>query len=181
AGGGTQTEAAIQQRAALQMYRQILVPQLEPGLGAQFFQCFKGVPALPFPAPALGFVADPAKGVHHRVQIGADGQAEMVEIVAGVDHDRELPGGKYPTQTQSQLGTAHTAAQGDHFLVGVNHRNRSSLPARSRAVAGRSASITSSPRNTALRPPSLASPISRQAAAAISSPMAGMVTCRVRP
>ncbi len=58
-----------------------------------------------------GTVVEAGQVVHHRVQVGTDGQAPVLEVVAGVDHHRQ-PLAQRPIQPIGQLGPAHAAGQG---------------------------------------------------------------------
>src|SRR5690606_13012983 len=127
-------------------------------------------------APAQFLVGDAAKRIEHGVEVGRNQQAEMFEIVAGVDHDRQV-GAEHPGQTRRQLGAADTAAQGDDpaaagnrllFQIGL-HRNMSLSRLRISDDASRLGATTLRPRTRTAGSPSAAWPISKDAAEASSS------------
>ena len=73
-----------------QMERDVTVAQQEPSVATELPHGLKQREALRFasPAPLLG--CKPSKRVGHGVEVGADSEPPMVEVIACVDHDREL-------------------------------------------------------------------------------------------
>ena len=95
---------------AFHVQRQVAVAEAEPGLAAQGLEHRHEGPGLVGPAPSgLGVVAARQR-IEHGVEVGRDMQAQMLEVVAGVDHDAEPPRPQVAVQAERQLGAAHAAA-----------------------------------------------------------------------
>src|SRR5262249_42937525 len=62
-------------------------------------------------APALLRVDPAAQRVHDGVQVGADVQAEQVDVVAGVADDRDLSIWRSCLQAAQEAGAAHAARE----------------------------------------------------------------------
>ena len=164
---------------ALHMHGEIPVTEEEPVRSPKFTHRGHETVALVLPSPALRQVGAVRKGIDQRVDVGADAQAQMVEVVAGVGDDRQVPGRQHPGQSQRQLGPADTAGQiGDPAAA---HRNRSISGWRtsSSAVPWRPASCM--PRTITTGTPSAPCPMTREAAAATSSAMPSSLACSSRP
>ncbi len=69
------------------------------------------MPGLIHPAPARVRVGNPAQRIAHRIQVGADVQAEVLEVIPGIDHDGERFGRQAARQAIHQLGAAHPTSQ----------------------------------------------------------------------
>ena len=76
--------AGAQPAGALDMGREILVAELEPGLAAERRQRLHEVPGLAGAAPAGLGIVEPGERVHDGVEVGRDVEAEMLEIIAGI-------------------------------------------------------------------------------------------------
>src|SRR5262249_18395784 len=103
-------------------------------------------PGLVAPAPAELLVVEASERVEQRVEIRADGEAEMLEIVAVVGDDGQPSRRQHIGKAECQLRTADTAGEREHAAVGIEigqvaaaHRNRSSAAGRISAVAGSAA------------------------------------------
>src|SRR3954451_499889 len=156
------------------MRRQIAVAKLEPSLAAEPLQRRHEIPGLAGEAPAALEIVLVGEGVQHRVDVGRDVQAEMNEIVGGVDDDGQPLRRQHCREAATELATPDTAGQcKNEALVrhGVLQRNRSISRGRIRSAADPSASGRLSPRSRTTGVPSPAWPISIEAAAAISSAM----------
>ncbi len=77
--------------------------------------------------PAARGVVQPGEGIDHRIDVRADRQAEMFEIVAGVDGDGQPLGRQHGGEPGGQLGPADTAGKRED--VAAAHRNMSSASA----------------------------------------------------
>ena len=96
------------------MEGEVAVAEEEPGLAAERRQRRHEGAALPRPPPAGLLVREPGEGVGERVEIGADFQAEMLEVVAGVGHDREAAGVvQHVAEAERELGAADAARERD--------------------------------------------------------------------
>ncbi len=115
------------------MERQIPIPELEPVLAAKLAQGRHEVPGLLGPAPAAFAVRDTAERVENRVDVRRDAQAEMLEVVARVDDDDELPGFEDIVEAERKLGAADSAAECEDLPA---HRNMSVSFDRMSADAG---------------------------------------------
>src|SRR5690606_12949232 len=98
--------------AALDMDGQVAVAQCKPVCAADLLQCLHAVPGFVGSAPASLLVILARQPVQDGIKIGADGQAEMFEVVAGVDRKHQLPWvGQDGIEPTGQLGTAHASTQ----------------------------------------------------------------------
>ena len=82
--------AAAKPLAAQHMGRQIAIADAEPRRSAEPRRLVEKVPGFSGNAPAGLRVGDAGKRIHDGVEVGRDGEAEMLEIVAGVDHYTEI-------------------------------------------------------------------------------------------
>ena len=76
--------------AAQHMGRQIAIANAEPRRSAEPRRLVEKVPSFSGKAQPVSGVGDAGKRVHDGVEVGRDGEAEMLEIVAGVDHYTEI-------------------------------------------------------------------------------------------
>src|SRR5665213_4057471 len=107
----------------------------------------------------------------------------MVEIIAGIHDHAQLLRLQYAIEPQRELGAADAAAKRNH-VTGLDlgfHRKRSISLGRSSAAAETAGASQARPRTCTAGSPSAASPISSDAAEAISSAMATSVTRILRP
>src|SRR6478672_4404525 len=93
----------------------------------------------------------------------------MLEIVTGIGDHRERSGRQDTIEAERQLGPADPARQRQHEAFGLAHRKRSCSAGRTRTAAGWFGADQASPRTSTIGIASSAWPISRPAAAAISS------------
>ena len=89
-GDQRQPFAAAKPLAAQHMGRQIAIADAEPCRSAEPRRQIEKVPGFTRNAPAGLRVGDAGKRIHDRVEVWRDGEAEMLEIVASVDHDTEI-------------------------------------------------------------------------------------------
>src|SRR5690606_33057784 len=68
-------------------------------------------------APALLRIIAAGEGVGDGIDIRADFQPQVLEIIAGIADDRQLVGGQHTRQPQRQLGAADTPGQGENLLL----------------------------------------------------------------
>ena len=114
-----QALARPQSPGPLDMDGEVLVTEEEPGFTAERAKGLHEGAALPCPPPAGLRIREPCEGVGERVEIGADLEAEMLEVVAGVGDDGE-PGGvvKHVAEPECELGAADTA--GERHVAGAH-------------------------------------------------------------
>ena len=114
-----QALARPQSPGTLDMDGEVLVAEEEPGLAAERAERRHEGAALPCPPPAGLRVREPGEGVGERVEVGADLEAEMLEVVAGVGDDGE-PGGvvKHVAEPECELGAADTP--GERHVAGAH-------------------------------------------------------------
>jgi len=111
-GDGGQRPALRQQLAAQDVGGEVPVAEREPvragAVGGEF-----GADAerLAVPPPALVLVDAAAQGVHDRVQVRADPQAEQGDVVARVPDDGDLGLGHGLAQAAKETGGAHAARE----------------------------------------------------------------------
>src|SRR5205823_2379629 len=102
-----------------------------------------------------------------------DGEAEMLEVVAGIGDHQEVGAGHDAAQPERELGAANAAAQRDDEgfarIAGGAHRNKSSSAERISAAAGDGAPDQARPRTSTVGRPSSPCPMMSDAALAISS------------
>src|SRR5467141_598623 len=173
------------------MKGEVLVAEPEPIVAAEPFHVLDEIPAFLRASPTPLQIAEVSERVKNGVDVGANPQAQMFEIITDVDDDRRRPGLGNPLQSQGKFRSAHAAAQRDDlfFFSWVmtpcgyrsGHRNRSWLAGRISATAGSGWVLRLSPLKITTGHPSAACPIKSDAPAAISSAMAISVTRRGRP
>src|SRR5579883_812144 len=162
------------------MGREVAVAEPEPGLSAECLDRPHEGPGLAAAAPAGLGILEARKGVHDGVEVGRDMQAQMLEIVAGVDAEHEPVRRARAIKPECELGAAHAAA--DREDGPFAHRKRSSSLVRRSALAGAAArSPQSSPCTSTAGRRSPACPMTSEAAAAISSASAICVTRSLLP
>src|SRR5215510_7920942 len=92
--------------------------------------------------------------VHDGVEIGGDGEAEMLEVVAGIGDHHEIAARHDAAEPQRELGAADAAAQRDDEalsrIADGAHRNKSSSAARISAAAGAGGPDQVSPRTSTI-------------------------------
>ena len=127
--------AVVQPAGSFHMQSDIAIAETEPGFAAQSFHGFHERPGFVVTAPAEFAIGQPGQRVRHGIDVGRDRQAEMLEIVAGVDDDEQFLGRHDARQTQREFGAADAAGEGD------DHRNRSSSGGRTSSAIGASGAV----------------------------------------
>ena len=94
---------------------QVAVAEVEPGLHAETAEHLQSAEGVTGQTPTSFRVDQPGEGVGHGVEVGGDVEAVEGLVVAGVDHDGQVGGREEPGQSESQLGSADAAGQGQHF------------------------------------------------------------------
>ena len=112
AGDRRQREPVAQHGGPGDVRGDVTVTETEPAgtgaVGGEFLQHGEGVAGA---APAL-LLADPAaQGVHDRVQVRADMQAEQADVVAGVADDCDLGARRGGLQAAQEAGSADAARE----------------------------------------------------------------------
>src|SRR5258706_10564801 len=101
------------------MRREVTVTEAEPAragaIGGELGQDGEGLVGAP---PALLLVDPAAQRVHDGVQVGADVQAEQVDVVAGVADDRDLGIWRGGLQAAQEAGAAYAARENGDAHVG---------------------------------------------------------------
>ena len=160
----------------MQVQGEVRIAQPKPGLAAEPLQRLHEPPGLVLAAPSGDRVGDFGQRVRERVHVGRDVQTPVFEVVAGVDHEYDIPGGQQLGKAEGELRPAHTAGQRQY-----GHRNRSSLSGRGMADAGCSDPSAWSPRINAAGVRSVVSPMASVAALAKLSARLIKVTLSSRP
>ena len=96
---------------AVQVGREVPVAEREPVRAAQVGQGVARDPGLAGPAPAGGRVDQAGQRVGHGVEVRADDQPAVREVVADVDHRDEVGLVDHRAQREEQSGGAHPAAE----------------------------------------------------------------------
>ncbi len=112
-GDGGQAFARLQPPRSFHMQSDIAIAEAEPGLAAERLHRFHERPGFVVPAPAKFAIGQPGQRIGDGIDIGRNRQAEMLEIVAGVDDDQQVLGRHDARQAQSELGAADAAGR-DH-------------------------------------------------------------------
>ena len=107
-----QVEAGFEPLVAEEMEGEVLVAEAEPVLAAEAFHFGEDGPGFAGAAPAGVGVVDAGEAVEDGVDVGADGEAPVFEVVAGVDDDGERGGGQCCLQAGREFGPADTAGEG---------------------------------------------------------------------
>jgi hypothetical protein len=74
------------------MHGQIAIAELKPALTAQTLERLHERPSLIAPSPASDRIGQSGQGVNHRIQVGRDAEAKMLEVIASVDDEGQLFG-----------------------------------------------------------------------------------------
>ena len=85
-----QIQSGPQGLGAAQMGGKVFIPQIEPGQTLEGGDHRHETPGLAGDPPAPARIRRLRQRVHHRVQIGGNWQTRMLEIIAGVDRDKQL-------------------------------------------------------------------------------------------
>src|SRR6202008_3520577 len=103
-----QSFAASKPLRAQCMRCQVTVAEPKPVRSAKTSKLLQKAPAFLGNAPAGCRIGDARKGVHDSIKVGRNVQTQMLEIVAGIDDDREIAP-KAAGQAVRQLGAADAA------------------------------------------------------------------------
>ena len=110
-GDGGQSLTPPQPTRALDVNRQVAVAKAEPILAAERRESFHERPGLVLPAPSQLRVVEASKCVHQRVGVRRDMQAEMLEIIADIGHDKQIVLRQDPAEAQSELGASDASGR----------------------------------------------------------------------
>src|SRR5262249_55634990 len=157
------------------------IAQVEPRLAAEFAQSVHELPRLSAAAPARFGVRLPGERVDERIDVRRHVQAEVLEIVAGVDDERDLVGRQELRETQCKLRAADPGGDRDEASLGHAQRNMSSSSGRMMSRAVCAWSSCGKPRTSATGMRSVVSPITSVAAVAMESARLIIVTFISRP
>ena len=75
---------------AFDVHGEVAVAELEPGFAAELAKRLHEVPRFAGSAPPALAIRHAAQRVQHRVDVGRDAEAEVLEVVAGVHDDDEV-------------------------------------------------------------------------------------------
>ena len=103
-GDGGQSLAPPQPTRALDMNREVAIAKAEPILAAERRERFHERPGLVLPTPSQLRVVEAGERVHQRVGVRRDMQAEMLEIIADIGHDKQIVRRHDPAEAQRELG-----------------------------------------------------------------------------
>jgi hypothetical protein len=78
-----------QAMGALEVSTQVTIPQPEPAWTAEAADSLDGVPRLVATPPAGGGIGKARQGIANRVQVRADVQTQMLEIIAHIDDNSQ--------------------------------------------------------------------------------------------
>ena len=136
------------------MGRQVAIAQAEPVLAAQPPQLVHDRPALAGHAPPGLTVVHPGQGVGDRVEVGADGEAVQLHVVADVDDRRDVAGRDDPHESGEHSSGPDAAAQGHQHVASIGAPGRQAVPAAPGTIAARHASAhpLGSARDRGVRP-----------------------------
>jgi hypothetical protein len=90
-------------------HSQVAVAELKPGLAAQLRQHLHEVPGFVGTSPAQLRVVQTGKRVHDGIEVGTDGEAQVLEVVTDIHHDRELVGAGDLDQSLAEPRATHAA------------------------------------------------------------------------
>ena len=107
-----QVDACFEPLVAEEMEGEVLVAESEPIFAAEALGLGEHVPGFVGAAPAGLGVVDGGQAVEDGVDVGADGEAPVLEVVAGVDDDGQVAGGQRCLQAGREFGPADTAGEG---------------------------------------------------------------------
>ncbi len=107
-----QVEAGFEPLVAEEVKGEVLVAEAEPVLAAEAFHFGEHVPSFAGAAPAGVGVVDGGQAVEDGVDVGADCEAPVLEVIAGVDDDGQSAGGQRCLQAGREFGPADTAGEG---------------------------------------------------------------------
>src|SRR5713101_1866051 len=122
----------MQMLSPCHMKGEVLVAEQEPVVSAEQLYSLDEIPAFRGASPSALGIAEVSERIENGVDIRADPQAQMFEVVADVDDDRRGPGRGNPLQSQRKFRTSYAAAQRDDpsrmmtlSCYRAGHRNRS--------------------------------------------------------
>ena len=113
---------AAEAARAEEMRGQVAVTQAEPVVAAQAPQLVHDRPALAGHAPTGLTVVHAGQGVGDRVEVGADGEAVQLHVVADIDDRRDGVGRDHTHETCEHSSGPHAAAQGHQHEVSIGAR-----------------------------------------------------------
>jgi len=88
------------------MKGEVLVAEPEPIVAAEPFHVLDEIPAFLRASPTPLLIAEVSERVKNGVDVGANPQAQMFEIITDVDDDRRRPGLGNPLQSQGKFRSA---------------------------------------------------------------------------
>ena len=110
AGDRRERHALRLQLAPIEVQGDVAIAQLEPGIDLELTPLRLHPPGFVRPAPSLLRVGDAGERIQHGVQVRADRQSPMLEIVAGIDDDGKRTGCENLLQSVRQLRAADAPA-----------------------------------------------------------------------
>src|SRR5687768_12983097 len=97
------------------MCTQVLIAQPKPGRSAKSCCILDYIPRFVNSAPACVRVCHACQCITDCIQIGANIQAIMLEVVTGIDNDREVLRRENVRESMGEFRTADTACKGNNF------------------------------------------------------------------
>jgi hypothetical protein len=106
----TQRFLVFQTPGTFNMQGKVAIAEPEPGLRSKRFEHPHERPGL-VPAPPTQLdIVEPAQGVENGVNIGANAQAQVVEVITGIDDDGQSVLRQYSIQSKRELRAADASA-----------------------------------------------------------------------
>ena len=151
----------------MQVQGDVAIAELKPGVEPERLPLSLHLPRLVRASPSLLHVRNARERIQHRIEIRTNGQAPMLEVIAGIDDDVERARRETLLQTIGELRPADPSAKRDD-VSHADYRNRSSAIGRSRSAARADSrrQAAGTPRASTTGRPSAPSPMSSVAAQA---------------
>ena len=89
---------------------EIAVAERKPCFAAERFERGHEGPCLVAPAPAALRIVEPGQRVHDGVEIGRNGEPEMLEVVAGIGNHHQVVARHNAAEPENELSAADPAA-----------------------------------------------------------------------
>jgi hypothetical protein len=99
--------------STFQVHSKVAIAEAKPGRTAKLAQGLQSLKGLLSPPPSGGGIGHTGQCIAHRIQVRANIEAEVLEIIPGIDDYRQAFRRDNPSQTVRQFGAAYTAGEGD--------------------------------------------------------------------
>ncbi len=98
------------------MQRDIAVPQLKPRIDTPLAPLLLNIPGLVCAAPSLVRVGHAGERIQHRIEIRANRQASVLEVIAGVDNELQSTRRQTLLQSVGKLRSTDPTTERDDVL-----------------------------------------------------------------